>query len=166
MDRMQLGHLWHGAASAPWNMSKQPPTGCSALSITAWTQEVGRAPSLSEPTLLQQLLRFSILLHWRGEGAPLLSPKTAEYTRVPSACFSCGRWSRPVTVLDFSSVCTERPGFSCTWETRGSKWGLTHSVKSCTTLTCCHPGKGHVRNSINTRRACCHNLGLSQLFQS
>lgn len=127
--------------------------------------DAGRVLNLSEPVLLQQLFRVSILLHWRGEATPLLSPKTAEHTGFPFACFSCDRYSLPAMVLDFSCL-HWTAGFSCTRETRGSKWGLVHTVSSCMTLTCCHPGKGRVRNCINTRRAGCHNLGLSQLSQS
>lgn len=128
--------------------------------------DAGRVLNLSEPVLLQQLFRVSILLHWRGEATPLLSPKTAEHTGFPFACFSCDRYSRPAMVLDFSSVCTEQPGSPAHGRHVGSKWGLVHTVSSCMTLTCCHPGKGQVQNCINTRRAGCHNLGLSQLSQS
>lgn len=44
------------------------------------TGAAGRAPSLSEPVLLQQLLSVSILPPWRDKATPFLSPKTAKYT--------------------------------------------------------------------------------------
>lgn len=65
---MQLGHLWHGAASAPWGMSKQPPRGCGALPITPWTQEVGEG---TEPPAAAAQALYSASLERRGNSTPL-----------------------------------------------------------------------------------------------
>lgn len=70
--------------------------------------DAGMVLNLSEPDLPQQLFRVSILLHWRA-ATPLPLPQDS-WIRVSLCLF-----------LDFACFALNSPGFSCTWETRGSQ---------------------------------------------
>ena len=127
----------------------------------------GRVLNLSEPVrpsaaAVQGL--YSASLERRGNSTPL--PQDSWTHRVSLCLFFLWQVFPTCHGLRFLLCLHWTARFSCTRETRGSKWGLMHTVSYYMTLTCCHLGKGRVRNCINTRRAGCHNLGLSQLFQS
>lgn len=163
---MQLCDLWHGAASAPWNMCKQPPRDAVPCQSHPGQRRRGEGtePLRTRPSAAAVQGLYSASLERRGNSTPL--PQDSWTHRVSLCLFFLWQVFPTCHGLRFLLCLHWTAGFSCTRETRGSKWGLVHTVSSCMTLTCCHPGKGQVQNCINTRRAGCHNLGLSQLSQS
>lgn len=126
-----LPRLAWGCISTLENVSAASQ-GCSALPVTPCTKEMRGWYWTSQnprPSAAAVQGLYSASLE-RRRSPPSL--KTAEYTGFPFACFRF-------------RLFTEQPGFSCTWETRGSQRGLRHTVSYCVTLTCCYPGKGRVK---------------------
>ena len=138
MDGMKLCHPWHRATSVPWNVSKQPPTGCCIPSVMPWTQHrscwEGTEPLRTCPSAAAAQCFYSASLE-RQCFVSIPLPQRQLNTLFPFSCFSCDRHSRPVTILVFSPGCIKWPRFS-TRETRGSKWSLVHTLKHRVTLTC------------------------------
>lgn len=143
-----------GLHQHPGKMSQQPPRDAAPCQSHPAQRRCGDGTNLSEPDLPQQLFRVSILLHWRGEATPLPSLKTAEYTGFP------------LPVFRFRLFPLNSPGSPAHGRHVAPNGASGTLSATAWLLTCCYPGKGRVWNCVNTCRAGCHNLGLSQLFQS